>query len=187
MSADGLFETETMAELYARQGQVADAVAIYRRLCAASAASAEQDHARLAARLAELEGKPADASSATDRAAVRAAGPSAQIDPAIAARPSLAPALVIPPSPGVVVVAAGDEVAVAWALPEHTTAPTLELFCVVVGSQGIETNKSVVPLTAVVGRLSVYMPGVRSAMAAVGTTTEASFLPLARSTRQTDQ
>jgi septum site-determining protein MinC len=56
-----LFATETMAELSARQGRVADAVAIYRQLV-----SATDDAARVArwkARIAELEGGGVGASA----------------------------------------------------------------------------------------------------------------------------
>jgi septum site-determining protein MinC len=58
MSAEELFGTETMAELSVRQGRVADALAIYRRLVA------RMDDARQprwAARLAELEARSAPA------------------------------------------------------------------------------------------------------------------------------
>ena len=59
---DNLFATETMAELSARQGRVADAVAIYRHLVGAAAgphADAPDEDAsvrRWKARIAELEG-----------------------------------------------------------------------------------------------------------------------------------
>jgi len=58
---DTLFATETMAELSARQGRVADAIAIYRHLVGGAAtapANAPDDAARVArwqARIAELE------------------------------------------------------------------------------------------------------------------------------------
>jgi septum formation inhibitor MinC len=55
---DTLFATETMAELSARQGRVADAVAIYRHLVSGAEASPD-DAARVEkwkARIAELEG-----------------------------------------------------------------------------------------------------------------------------------
>ena len=58
---DTLFATETMAELSARQGRIADAIAIYRHLVGAAEASpanASDDTARVErwkARIAELE------------------------------------------------------------------------------------------------------------------------------------
>jgi septum site-determining protein MinC len=51
--AGELFGTETMAELCARQGRLADAVAIYRRLCARGAG--DERHGRWSVRLAALE------------------------------------------------------------------------------------------------------------------------------------
>jgi septum site-determining protein MinC len=51
-----LFGTETMAELCARQGRLAEAVAIYRRLCARAD---DERHGRWSARLSELEAQAA--------------------------------------------------------------------------------------------------------------------------------
>ena len=56
-----LFGTETMAELCARQGRIADAVAIYRRLCARGAD--DERHARWADRLRALEGQGVSAAA----------------------------------------------------------------------------------------------------------------------------
>jgi septum site-determining protein MinC len=76
---DALFATETMAELSARQGRVAEAVAIYRHLMGALQAAPTQssdDAARLArwvARLAALEGGGAEGAAAIPtRAATQA-------------------------------------------------------------------------------------------------------------------
>ena len=80
-----LFATETMAELSARQGRTADAVAIYRHLlreAAADPAAADRVE-RWTARLAELEGG--------------AASPSAKAAPAAAPPKSQAPAPAPPP------------------------------------------------------------------------------------------
>jgi septum site-determining protein MinC len=54
---DTMFATETMAELSARQGRLADAVAIYRHLLGDAGADGERI-AKWKARLAELEGGP---------------------------------------------------------------------------------------------------------------------------------
>ena len=51
--AGELFSTETMAELCARQGRLAEALAIFRRLCARDAA--DERHARWSERIAALE------------------------------------------------------------------------------------------------------------------------------------
>jgi len=64
---DTLFATETMADLSARQGRIADAIAIYRHLVAAAeaaSANAPDEAARVVrwkARIAELEGAGAAA------------------------------------------------------------------------------------------------------------------------------
>jgi septum site-determining protein MinC len=85
---DTMFATETMAELSARQGRVADAVAIYRHLLRGAEAEAEgtrNDGARIEkwkGRLAELE---AGATTAASPAATSAA-------PQIRSAPSPAPA-----------------------------------------------------------------------------------------------
>lgn len=91
-----LFATETMAELSARQGRLPDALAIYRHLVREAEATAPGDADRLArwrARLAELEGGPAD----TPAAATSGAGnpkrpPATPPMPARAAAP-MAPSL----------------------------------------------------------------------------------------------
>jgi septum site-determining protein MinC len=80
-----MFATETMAELSARQGRVADALAIYRHLLGAAEHSA--DEARLArwrARLAELEtgGGPPTAPAAASAPAPRAVAPARPAPPA---------------------------------------------------------------------------------------------------------
>ncbi len=90
---DVLFATETMAELSARQGRLADALAIYRHLVAGAA---PEDGARVAkwqARIAELEGGGAGgAPPPAPRAA--APGPHAPLPGAVAdatASPNAAP------------------------------------------------------------------------------------------------
>ena len=65
--AQELFGTETMAELCVRQGRLADALAIYRRLCARGAD--DERHARWSARLALLEQQPGGGPSAPERGA----------------------------------------------------------------------------------------------------------------------
>lgn len=91
----GLFATETMAELSARQGRTADAVAIYRQLVrgAQADAASEAGAARLArwsARLAELEGSASVPAPAAPQAPPRARAPVAPPLPPLAReRPSL--------------------------------------------------------------------------------------------------
>ncbi|HTB61186.1 MAG TPA: septum site-determining protein MinC [Polyangia bacterium] len=58
---DTMFATETMAELSARQGRVADAVAIYRHLL--NGAEADERSEKWKGRLAELEARPTGAAA----------------------------------------------------------------------------------------------------------------------------
>jgi septum site-determining protein MinC len=87
--AQDLFVTETMAELSARQGRTADAVAIYRRLIAGTAAGDRRE--RWERRLAALEGT-AIAGAATVRA-------QAQESPSPSRKPAPAPASPREPTP----------------------------------------------------------------------------------------
>lgn len=79
-----LFVTETMAELSARQGRTADAIAIYRSLLG-GAAPGDERRARWTARLATLEGGPASSQGPTAPAPVDAA-PAAREESAPAGR-----------------------------------------------------------------------------------------------------
>jgi septum site-determining protein MinC len=80
--AGELYGTETMAELCARQGRLAEALAIFRRLCARG--GADERHARWSVRLAALEAQVAAAPPATPAPAPAAARPAP-----MAARPSI--------------------------------------------------------------------------------------------------
>ena len=102
-----LYETETMAELFARQGRLQEAVAIYRRLLDTHAGS-ERHIARWHDRLSNLE-----------QAWGHAAGEEVEPDP-----------IPLPRAPGVHVTANDDSVTVAWALPTGHPHPTLELFLI---------------------------------------------------------
>ena len=79
---DTLFATETMAELSARQGRVAEAIAIYRHLVATTGAG-DDEAARVAkwqARIAELEaGPPKRAEIAKPAIAAAESPPSASL------------------------------------------------------------------------------------------------------------
>jgi septum site-determining protein MinC len=85
---DAMFATETMAELSARQGRLADAVAIYRHLL--SEAEADERTAKWKARLAELE-------AGAEGAAAPAPGPTSAASPTSRA-PAPAPAEVAAPT-----------------------------------------------------------------------------------------
>jgi septum site-determining protein MinC len=102
--AQDLFVTETMAELSARQGRTADAIAIYRRLLAGGAAGDRLD--RWERRLAALEGTAVSglpAASARTQPAKSLPGlsvpPSASASAPAWASPSPAPAAPAPQGP----------------------------------------------------------------------------------------
>src|SRR5690242_3357065 len=122
---DPLFATETMAELSARQGRLADAVAIYRHLVEATGAApppaSPDDGARLEKwkqRLAELERGGAGAAGSTppSAAAPEAASPPRQeIGPALVPATALSrPSLVVqePVRSGQIIYAEGRDLIV---------------------------------------------------------------------------
>jgi len=159
MNPDTIYETETMAELCARQVRVGEAIEIYRRLV--DSLSDKALRARIQRRLDTLQ-----ATWQTPR----------QID----VRPADVP---LPAAPGVVVVVGDDHVTVAWALPLGTVSPAVDLLLLQRTPTGIETSMQRLPLDAPSGRLAVAAPAVHSAVAAVGPVTGGRFVPLARSPR----
>lgn len=156
MSMEHLYETETMAELCARQGRLTEAIAIFREL--AETAGDENARARAKARLASLE-----ASWQPMRVA------------------EVAPADVpLPSAPGVSVLVGEDQVTVAWALPTETSAPALDVLVLQRTPSGIDPQKKLLPLPQACGRIGLLLPGVHSALAAAGTVRDGRFVPLAR-------
>ncbi len=160
MSENELYETETMAELFARQGRLGEAIAIYRRLAGLPAAPDVQ--ARWKARLSKLE---------------------ARWQPG---RVTESPPMEIPlpVAPGVSVLASEDQVTVAWALPPDAGQACLEIVLIQRTAAGIETLKRSVAVDTPAGRVGLAVPGLHSAIAAVGRTTGGHFVPLARSARK---
>jgi hypothetical protein len=159
MNPDSIYETETMAELCARQGRVSEAIDIYRRL--ADSIGDGPLRARIERRLGTLQA-------------------SWQPPRAIDVRPA---DLAIPPAPGVAVLVGDDQVTVAWAVAPGTTSPAVELLLLQRSPAGIETGKQTLPLDVPSGRLAVAAPAVHSAAAAVGSIVDGRFVPLARSRR----
>jgi len=151
-----LYETETMAELCARQGRPGEAVAIYRRLCDT------HPHAERKARWLDRLQALAGAAGRADAEMVPADIP-------------------LPKAPGVAVAANDDGVTIAWSLAPETPAPTLELFLIQRTPAGVETGKRTVALAAPAGRLAFAVPALHSALAAVGRREGDRFVPLARS------
>ena len=157
MTTDHLYETETMAELCARQGRIGEAISIYRSLSesAADAATRTRAQARLATLestwqpLRETEVPPAD--------------------------------LPLPPEPGVAVLVGEDQITVAWALPADTSPLALDILVLQRTGAGIDAQKKLLPVTTATGRLGLALPSVHSATAAAGTVRAGKFVALARS------
>jgi hypothetical protein len=157
MSMEHLYETETMAELCARQGRLSEAIAIFREL--AETAADPDTRARVSARLGTLL-----ASWQPLRVA--------EVPPAD---------LALPPIPGVSLLVGDDQVTVAWALPPETSSPALDVLVLQRTPGGIDPQKKLLPLTETSGRIGLLLPGVHSALAAAGTIREGRFVPIVRS------
>lgn len=157
------FQTETMAELHARQGRPGEALAILRRLIETHPGHAAEARWRTRARALEalLEQHAGDA---LDPETVR-----------------------IPRAPGVTAVAGRDRLGrgcavVAWALPPTPSAPALEVLLVVRGPDGVEARTERLPLRASSGRVEIPADGLHAVAAAAGYLHGDGFVPLARST-----
>jgi septum site-determining protein MinC len=83
--AGELFSTETMAELCARQGRLAEALAIFRRLRARG--TEDERHARWSERIATLEAQVAASAAPPSAPAPMAAAPAPVVTPAAHALP----------------------------------------------------------------------------------------------------
>jgi hypothetical protein len=157
MTTDHLYETETMAELCARQGRIGEAISIYRSLgdSAPDPATRKRAQARLATLestwqpLRETEVPPAD--------------------------------IAVPAEPGVAVLVGEDQITVAWALPAETSPLALDILVMQRTAAGVDAQKKLLPLATASGRLGLAVPSVHSAIAAAGTVREGRFVPLARS------
>jgi hypothetical protein len=156
MTTDHLYETETMAELCARQGRLGEAISIYRALCETGADAATR--ARAQVRLATLE--------STWQPLRETEVPPADIP--------------LPSEPGVAVLVADDQVTIAWALPADTTPLALDVLVLQRSKAGIEAQKKLLPVETASGRLGLSVPAVHSAAAAAGTVRAGRFIPLAR-------
>jgi hypothetical protein len=157
MTTDHLYETETMAELCARQGRIGEAISIYRTLCEAGADAATR--ARAQARLDTLE--------STWQPLRETEVPPADIP--------------LPPEPGVAVLVADDQVTIAWALPSDTKPLALDVLLLQKSKNGIDAQKKLLPVETPSGRIGLSVPSVSAAMAAAGTVRAGRFVALARS------
>lgn len=157
MSTDHLYETETMAELCARQGRIGEAISIYRSLGehAADASTRARARARLATLestwqpLREIEVPPAD--------------------------------IALPAEPGVTILVGEDQVTVAWALPTLSSPLALDVLVLQKANNGIDAQKKLLPVDQPSGRIGLSVPQVHSAIAAAGVVRAGRFVPLARS------
>ena len=154
-----LYETETMAELCAKQGRPSEAIAIFQRLIDSHAGSLRR-------------GRWEDRLEALERAWGHAAGEQIEPEP-----------IPLPLANGVSVAANDDSVTVAWALEPAVPVPALELFLIQRTPSGVETKKRSFLLQAPAGRIALAVPALHSALAAVGWHEGERFIPLARSPR----
>jgi hypothetical protein len=157
MTTDHLYETETMAELCARQGRLGEAISIYRALSESSADAATR--ARAQSRLATLE--------STWQPLREAEVPPADIP--------------LPAEPGVAVLVADDQVTIAWALPAGIKPLALDVLVLQKSKGGVEAQKKLLPVETPSGRIGLSLPSVSGAVAAAGTVRAGRFVPLARS------
>jgi hypothetical protein len=152
MTTDHLYETETMAELCARQGRISEAISIYRALAlrGPDAATSKRATARLATLestwqpLREIEVPPAD--------------------------------IPLPSPPGVALA-----LTIAWALPDDISPRALDVLVLQKTGAGIDAQKKLLPVNAASGRLGLAVPAVHSAIAAAGTVRAGRFVALAHS------
>jgi len=158
MTTDQLYETETMAELCARQGRIGEAISIYRSLAERGADPATRTRAQT--RLATLESTWQPLREI-------------EVPPAEIALPAL---------PGVAVLVGEDQVTIAWALPGDTLPLALDVLVLQKTSAGIDAQKKLLPIDTASGRLGLAVPLVHSAIAAAGTVRAGRFVALARST-----
>jgi len=156
MTTDHLYETETMAELCARQGRLGEAISIYRSLSQNATDAATR--ARAQARLDTLE--------STWQPLRETEVPPADIP--------------VPPPPGVALLVGEDQITVAWALPPETSPLALDILVLQRTNAGIDAQKKLLPLSSPEGRLGLSVPAVQLAVAAAGTVRAGRFVALAR-------
>lgn len=155
MNTDHLYETETMAELCARQGRIGEAITIFQELL--SKVTESEPRARFEARLATLE---------------------SAWQPLRESR--LPPAdIPLPATPGTAVLVSEDQLTIAWSLPKDVGPLALEVLALQRSPSGIEVQKKLLPLSVASGRIGLELPGLHSAIAAAGTLRDGCFVPLA--------
>lgn len=156
MTTDHLYETETMAELCARQGRIGEAISIYRALGETAPDTATRTRAQARQAILESTWQPLRETEV----------PPADVP--------------LPPEPGVTVLVGEDQITVAWALPADTSPLALDILVLQRTSAGIDAQKKLLPLATASGRLGLAVPAVHSAVAAAGTVRAGRFVALAR-------
>jgi hypothetical protein len=155
MNTDRLYETETMAELCAKQGRMGEAIAIYRELLTQVADTTLR--ARFEAKLATLE---------TAWQPLR----ESEVPPE---------EIPLPDPPATLIHINEEHLTVAWALSGGVTPLALDVLALQKSAVGIEVQKKLLPLSTPTGRIGLHVPGLHSATAAAGTIREGRFIPLA--------
>jgi hypothetical protein len=145
-----VFDTETMAELFVKQGLLDRAIDIFRRL--AQQATEPDERGRHQARIAELGGHPA---------------------PTLAELPPIE-------VPGLRVTEGAGTIEIEWRLPPDTRGPTLQLLLLRRTADGIETDPRTLPLSATQGRTVFSVADLCGVRAAAGRLDGESFVPLVR-------
>ncbi|HXI60110.1 MAG TPA: hypothetical protein VNO55_28800 [Polyangia bacterium] len=162
-----MFETETMAELYVKQGLVTKALALYQRLV--DLAEDEITRARRRQRIAELEQLGATSPGAN----IKAAAPTA---PTPAATPAPEPL----PLPGVRAEWDRRHTTLFWRLPADTVAPALDLLLLMRTPAGIITERRTLPVATVEGRTALAVPDLYAVRVAAGRLDGQRFVPIVR-------
>jgi hypothetical protein len=162
-----MFETETMAELYVKQGLVTKALALYQRLV--DLAEDEITRARRRQRIGELEQIAATSPGMN----INAAAPAA---PMPAAAPTPEPL----PLPGVRAEWDRRHTTLFWRLPADTVAPALDLLLLMRTPAGIITERRTLPVATAEGRTALAVPDLYAVRVAAGRLDGQRFVPIVR-------
>ena len=147
-----LFETETMAELYIKQGLAAEGLEIYRRL--AAQAPDEPTRARWRRRIAELEAELGPRSEA---------GGAALGEPGLRVRRQ------------------GRDLVIEWQLPPgEARPPAVQLLLLRRTEAGVETESRTLRLSGPRGSTTVDAPALHALRAAAGWLDGERFIPVVR-------
>jgi hypothetical protein len=179
-----MFDTETMAELYVKQGLAKKALDMYQRLVLE--AEDEITRARRRQRIGELEQIVAAATAARASASASPASQSTEAgDRAPAFTPPPPETLARPepkalPLPGVRAEWDRRHTTITWRLPADTVAPALDLLLLMRTPAGIITERRTLPLTTAEGRTALPVPDLYAVRVAAGRLEGERFIPMVR-------